>query len=175
MKQQFGWTAQVEGKKLLVTYSFRNDEGRKIFICQPDPPYVEVGRDGRVKIWLGVYVLGPKDLVEAPEVPPVVELDQGSVMHGRFELALPLDEIHPFPRHERDEKLLGTTSEVSLEVGYFPHDAAHLPPSVEMGGKTVQVAPYDWAAKTLQYVKFAPKTIEVPVKVPRKLAGGAQR
>jgi len=169
MKSQSDWTAQTDGTNFQVTYVFKNPETEKVFICQPDPPYVDVQADQRVRIWLGLYVLGPMDIVEAPEVPPVKLVDKGGFLKGHFRLDLPLDEIHPFPRYEYEDKVVLKSKEVVLEIGFFPYNEDHLPPSVILAGKLVQLAPYDWAADTLRYIKFTPKAIEVPIKLPHKL------
>jgi hypothetical protein len=163
------WTAKVEEKTLNISFMFSNPEDKKIYIFQPDPPYVSIQSDRTVRIWYGLYVLGPKDIVEAPVVPPVVEIEKGGTYKKEFQLNLPLDEIHPFPKYEHAEKVILKSNNIHLEIGYFPFDEKNLPPLMKQGDKMIQLAPYDWASKTLRYVQSNSLAVEVPIRMPRKL------
>jgi hypothetical protein len=157
------WKTQAGPKSVEVSYQLFNSTDRKFFLCVPDPPYVTINADRSVRIWMGMYVLGPQDLVEAPIVPPVVSLGTGESYRGAFVLKLPLDEIHPFPRHEYAKKNPATSKSVRLEIGVFPADERYPPPVVTKDGRERMVAPYGWASQTIHYVVGERKGIELPI------------
>ncbi len=162
------WALQKENDQLNIKYELRNPEPIKIYFCKPDPPYVEVRNDRNVRIWLGMYVLGERDIVETPIVPEVLPLEVGQTYRGSIKLELPLDEIHPFPKHEHDKKIILESKEIFLEIGYFPFDDKHIPPSVPGKSGEVLVAPYGWAFRAMRYVKSQPVKLSIPIKLPKK-------
>jgi len=172
MKPHLQWSVRSDEANLHLDFSFENPEPFDVFVCLPEPPYVEITSDRRVRIWYGLYVLGEKDIVEAPVVPPVVLLKENDVLRRETVFALPLDESHPFPRYEHEEKTILESAELTLEIGYFSYDEAHLPPAVGEQGQEVRLAPYDWAAQTIRYVRSDPSAVAVPINMPRKLLRG---
>ena len=160
------WKIQADSKSVGVSYQLVNSTDRKYFLCAPDPPYVTINADRSVRIWMGMYVLGPQDLVEAPIVPPVVPLGIGESYRGAFDLKFPLDEIHPFPRYEYAKKKPATSKSVRLEIGVFPADERYPPPVVTKDGRERMVAPYGWASQTIRYIVGETKRVELPILCP---------
>ena len=160
------WSITTKEDQLLVEYDFRNDADQPIFMCRPSPPYVTVESTRDVRIWLGMYVIGPDEDVYRPIVPEVVRLEPGERYRGSFALRLPLDEIHPFPRYEYAKKKPATSKSVRLEIGVFPADERYPPPIVTKDGRERMVAPYGWASQTIRYIVGETKRVELPILCP---------
>ena len=160
------WNLTREADRVLIEYEFENTSDGALFMCHPDPPYVTVEPSSSVRLWLGMYIIGPNELVEFPIVPEVVRLEAGERYHGSFALPLPLDEIHPFPRYEYTKKNLATSKSVQLEIGVFPADDRYPPPTVTEDGRQRMVAPYGWAAQSIRYVIGEKKQIALPILSP---------
>ena len=160
------WSITTMEDQLFVEYDFANNAGEAVFMCRPSPPYVTVEPTHEVRIWLGVYVIGPDQDVYRPVVPEVVRLEAGERYHGSFVLSLPLDEIHPFPRYEYAKKNRATSKSVRLEIGVFPVDERYPPPIVTKDGRERMVAPYGWASQTIRYIVGESKRVELPILFP---------